>query len=338
MALLASSATRRALLGGLAAVSVLQPRRSHAAERVTLVLNWTPTADHAAYYYAKAQGWYAEAGIDLVIETGRGSGPAVQRVAAGAAQIGIADMATAMLARARGAKLTAAMVIYANSPQGFYWLKSGGIKAPADFAGRSIGNPPGDASRVMWPAFAKTVGIDPASVRFVNVSPQAKMQALRARTIDVTSDFYNEHDLKLREFGDDLGFVAWRDIGLNVYGNSVLLSDDWMKANPQLAADFVRVSQRAFAACAKDITPGLRALLAAASGLTEANQRDQWNRILELMRDPTTETVALGAFNPERVAADFKLLQTYFENVPDMRTEDAFSNRFLDQSIRMPPA
>ena len=64
------------------------------AADVNMVLNWVPTADHAPYFYAKQQGWYKDAGIDLTIETGRGSGAAAQRVGAGFSQIGIADMAT----------------------------------------------------------------------------------------------------------------------------------------------------------------------------------------------------------------------------------------------------
>ena len=63
-----------------------------------------------------------------------------------------------LVARSKGADDVALMSIYANTGQTFYWLKSTGVKGPKDFAGRKIGNPPGDASRVMWPAFAKAVG------------------------------------------------------------------------------------------------------------------------------------------------------------------------------------
>ena len=52
-----------------------------AAESVNLILNWTPTADHSPFYYAKAQGWYEKAGIDLSIETGKGSGVSALKVA-----------------------------------------------------------------------------------------------------------------------------------------------------------------------------------------------------------------------------------------------------------------
>src|SRR5689334_11384609 len=183
----------------LAVLALAAPTLAAASENVTLALNWIPTADHAPYFFAKQQGWYTQAGIELTIENGSGSAVSAQRVGAGQSDFGIADMATALLARGKGANLVAVMAVYANSPQGFYWLKSSGIAGPKDFAGKKIGNPAGDASRVMWPAFAKQVGIDPAAVTFVNVSPQAKVASLKSHAIDITSDFYNDHDLKLRE-------------------------------------------------------------------------------------------------------------------------------------------
>lgn len=319
------------------AAALLTSASASAKEKVNLVLNWVPTADHAPYYYAKAQGWYDEANIDLTIETGKGSGVSAQRVGAGTSEIGISDLATSLLARGKGAKLVAVMTVYANSPQGFYWLKSSGIGGPKDFPGKKIGNPPGDASRIMWPAFAKQVGIDPGSVSFVNVSPQAKVPSLKSRAIDVTSDFYNEHDLKVREFGDDLGFVAWRDIGINPYGNSIIVNADYLEKKRDVIKVFTQVSQKAFAACVQDVTPCLKALMASVSGLDEANQRDQWNRIKEMMRDPTTTSTALGAFDEKRVKSDLEMVKTYFGLEQPFEASSAFTNEFLDTSIKMPP-
>src|SRR5690606_18471697 len=137
---------------------------AQAKDKVNLLLNWVPTADHSPYYYAKAQGWYEQAGLDVSIESGKGSGVSAQRVGAGNTEFAIADMATALVAKSKGADLVAVMTVYANSPQGFYWLKSSGITGPKDLPGKKLGNPSGDASRVMWPAFAKQVGIATDSV------------------------------------------------------------------------------------------------------------------------------------------------------------------------------
>lgn len=328
--------TLRRLLAIAVATAALAPAAGQAAEKANLLLNWVPTADHAPYYYAKAQGWYEKAGLDVSIEAGRGSGVSAQRIGAGNTEFAVADMATALVAKSKGADIVAVMTVYANSPQGFYWLKSSGITGAKDFAGKKIGNPPGDASRVMWPAFAKQVGLAPDAVTFVNVTPQAKVASLKSKAIDITSDFYNEHDLKVREFGKDLGFLAWRNIGINPYGNSIIVNGAYLAKNRSTVENFVKVSQKAFAACVADVSPCLKALMASVSGLDEANQRDQWNRIKELMADPTTTGVALGAFNAERMKNDYTMVKTYFGMEKDFDIAASYTNDFLDKSVKMP--
>lgn len=308
---------------------------SHAGEAASLVLNWTPTADHSPFYYAKAQGWYEKAGIDLTIETGKGSGVSSLKVGSGGSPFGIADLATMLVARGKGADVVAVMSIYANTGQTFYWLKSYGVNSPKDFPGRKIGNPPGDASRVMWPAFAKAAGIATDSVNFVNVGPTAKIAALKSHTVDIISDFYNEHDLKVIEFGSDLGYLNWKDIGLNPYGNSLIVNGSYLQKNPKLVEDFVRISQKAFAACVADVTPCLKALLDQVSGLDKENQERQWERIKFLMTDEFTTTKALGWIDGERMKKDYELVQTYLGMEKPFDIQTAFTSKMLDPSIKM---
>jgi len=322
-------------VAGLALALVALAGPSHAAESVNLMLNWTPTADHSPFYYAKAQGWYAKAGIDLSIEVGKGSGVSSLKVGSGGSPFGIADLATMLVARSKGADVVALMSIYANTGQTFYWLKSYGVNGAKDFPGHKIGNPPGDASRVMWPAFAKAAGIAADAVSFVNVGPTAKIAALKSHTVDIISDFYNEHDLKVIEFGSDLGFVNWKDIGLNPYGNSLIVNGEFLEKNPKLAEDFVKISQKAFAACVADVSPCLKALLDQVSGLDKENQERQWERIKFLMTDDFTTTKALGWIDAERMKKDYELVQNYLGMEKPFAVETAFATRLLDPSIKM---
>jgi NitT/TauT family transport system substrate-binding protein len=307
-----------------------------AADQVSLILNYIPTADHSPYYFARDTGLYKKAGIDLSIEVGKGSAFAAESVAAGSTLFGIADLPTAFVADGRGAGLVAVMNIYANSPQGFYWLKSSGIKGPKDFPGHTIGNPPGDAARVMWPAFAKAVGIDPGSVHFVNIAPQAKIPSLRTHAVDIITDFYNEHDLKMHEFGDDLGFLSWRSVGINLYGNSIVATRATVDGKPDLVKRFVQVTQQAFATCVTNFTPCLDALLADASGLNREVQQNQWNRIKELMRTPDAQAHGLGWFDPKRIQSDYTLVADYITLQKPFDPNTAFTNAFIDPSIMMP--
>jgi NitT/TauT family transport system substrate-binding protein len=227
------------------------------------------------------------------------------------------------------------MSIYANTGQTFYWLKSYGVNGPKDFPGRKIGNPPGDASRVMWPAFAKAAGIAPDSVSFVNVGPTAKTAALKSRTVEIISDFYNSHDLKLREFGDDLGSLNWKDIGLNAYGNSLIANGAFLQKHPKLAENFVRITQKAYAACVADFEPCLRALLDQVTGLDREEQQLQWKRIKYLMADEFTTTKGLGWIDAGRMQKDYALVQTYIGMEKPFPVESAFTTKLLDPSIKM---
>src|ERR1700692_1301639 len=326
---------KRIGIAGLALALLAPSVPAAAGESVNLILNWAPTADHSPFYYAKAQGWYEKAGIDLTIEVGKGSGVSACKVGSGGAPFGIADLATMLVAKSKGADDVALMSIYANTGQTFYWLKSYGVNGVKDFPGHKIGNPPGAASRVMWPSFAKAAGIPPDSVNFVNVGPTAKIAALKSHTVDIISDFYNEHDLKVVEFGSDLGFVNWKDIGLNPYGNSLIVNGAFLEKNPKLAEDFVRISQKAFAVCVADVTPCLRALLDQVSGLDKENQERQWERIKFLMTDEFTTTKALGWIDAERMKKDYDLVQTYLGMEKPFAVESAFATKLLDTSIKM---
>lgn len=306
-----------------------------AGERINLILDWTPSALYTPLYYAKAQGWYEKAGIDLVIEVGRGSAVSSQRVGIGNSEFGLADLATAMVAKGNGGDLVAVMTIYANTPQTFYWLKSSGIRGPADFSGKRIGNPPGDAARIMWPAFAKAVGIGADSVKFVNISPPAKLPSLKSGAVEITSDFYNEHGPKAREIGSDLGYVRWPDVGLNPYGVSVIVNGAYLKRSEKVVDAFVKTTQRAYAQCVQDVSPCLKALLTAASGLDETIQRDQWERIKSLMTDGFTTTRALGWIDGDRLKRDYDLVNAHIGIKAPFSVDSAFSMKYLDTAIKM---
>jgi NitT/TauT family transport system substrate-binding protein len=307
---------------------------ARAAEEVTFVLNWVAGGDHAPVYWAKEQGWYADAGIDLTLEEGRGSAASVQKVGAGAAPFGIADLATALQGRGQGADVVGVMAIYANNPYGLYWKKSSGIEDVQGLQGKKIGNPPSDAARQMWPAIADAIDLPADSVEWINIKPDAKIQSLQADVIDATTSFYNLHYVFERVFGDDMGFVALRDIGFNPYGNSIIVNGDYMRAHPDVVESFVKVTQKAYASCLADPAPCNQALADAASQKIEDVDAN-WELVVELMDHPVTRENALGYFDPARLEQDYKWVAASFE-IEDYDVEEAYTNEFLDTEVKMP--
>jgi NitT/TauT family transport system substrate-binding protein len=307
-----------------------------AAEKIEFILNWIAGGDHAPYYYALQQGWYAEAGIDLEIQQGKGSSMSSQRTGVGKNPIGLADLGTALVVKGKGANLVAVMNIYANSPYGIYWLLSSGINGPKDLVGKKIGNPSWDAARQMWPALAKSIGIDPKSVTWVNVQPNAKLGALMNGDIDATTSFYNIHHIFKAKLGDNMGFFPWKDYGVNPYGNSIIVNGDYLKKKPEVVKAFVKVNQKAFKTCVDSPDPCIEALVSANTGLKFDNEKENWGLVNELMRDKFSTTVALGYFDPERMQSDYELIETYFNLKTPFDIKTAYTNDMLDRSIKMP--
>ena len=326
---------RIAHLAGLVAIA-LAATPALAQQKIDFILNWVPGGDHAPYYYAKKMGWYKDAGLDVNLEPGKGSAVAVQKVAAGANPIGLADMPNALTLRGKGAETVGVFNVYANSPQGLYWLKSSGIKSVKDLAGKKIGNPAGDGARTIWPALAKANGIDAGSVTWVNIDANSKLAALKAKSIDATTSFYNIHHIFQRELGDDMGFVAWKDAGLNTYGNTVIVNGDYLKKNKATVAAFVKVTQKAFAACVATPNPCVQALIDANGALQFENELQNWKLVEVLMSDKHSKGTALGILDDARMAADFDLVKTYIGLDTPFDVKAAYTNEFLDRSIKMP--
>jgi NitT/TauT family transport system substrate-binding protein len=309
---------------------------AYGQQKLDFILNWVPGGDHAPYYYAKKLGLYAKEGIVLNLEPGKGSALATQKVGAGANPIGLADMGGVLVAKGKGADTVAVFNVYANSPQGLYWLKSSGIKGIKDFPGKKIGNPAADGARTMWPALAKANGIDPKSITWVNIDANAKLSALKSKAIDITTSFYNIHHIFQRELGADMGFLAWREVGLNPYGNSVIVNAEFLAKNKPAIGKFVKVTQRAFAACVKDPKPCVQALIDANGALSFDNELVNWQLVEVLMSDKTSREVALGIHDDARMKADYELVRDYVGIDKPFDVKSTYTNEFLDRSIKMP--
>src|SRR5690606_19533491 len=117
--------------------------------------------------------------------------------------------------------------------------------------------------------------------------------------------------------------------GVNVYGNALWVNNKYLASKPEVVKTFVDITQRAYAACVEEFEPCLKALMNGASGLNADNQRDQWQRILVLMRDETTTKVGLGAFDVERVKQDYDLVKSLIGLDKPFEPADVVTNDML---------
>ena len=134
-----------------------------------------------------------------------------------------------------------------------------------------------------------------------------------------------------------MGFVAWKDAGLNTYGNTVIVNGDYLKKNKATVAAFVKVTQKAFAACVATPEPCVQALIDANGALSFDNELHE----LEAGRGADERQVLATAsrsaiLDDERMAADYELVKTYVGIDKPFDVKTAYTNEFLDRSIKMP--
>ena len=115
----------------------------------------------------------------------------------------------------------------------------------------------------------------------------------------------------------------------------MIVNGAYLEKNPKLVEEFVRITQKAYAACVADVAPCLKALLDQASGLDKENQERQWERIKFLMTDDFTTTKALGWIDAERMKKDYELVQTYLGMEKPFEVGSAFTTKMLDTSVKM---
>ena len=303
------------------------------AEDLSLQLNWKAGGDHAPIYYALKEGWYKDAGVDLEVRQGSGSGAAAKALDVGQAEMAIIDTPTALQFIGKGSPMKGVFVAYNDNAAGIYWKKSSGISSVKDLVGKKIGAPAFDAARQMWVPISKAIGLKPDDVEWVNLQPTAKVAALQSDAVDATTHFYSVHFIYEDIFGDDLGYALLRDEGMNNYSLAYFASDDTL-ANKKGAVDaMVKVTQKAFAFCLTTPDPCAEALSEAVS-LKKSDASRQLEYAARVMPG-VSNSLSIGEWSGDRLAKDYAVVKEAYD-LPAFDTSGAFTNEFIDTSMSYP--
>mgnify|MGYP000988589299 FL=1 len=227
---------------------------AHAATPIKFQLDWRFEGPSALFLVPAAKGYFKDAGLDVTVDSGNGSGGAVTRVASGTYDMGFADLAALMEFHANNPdapnKPVAVMMVYNNTPASVMALKKSGIKTPADLAGKKLGAPVFDAGRRAFPIFAKVNSIE--NVTWTAMDPPLRETMLVRGDVDAITGFTFTSLLNIEARGvpaADVTVLAYPDNGVKLYGNAIIASPKMIKENPEAIKAFLA----AFAKGAKDV-------------------------------------------------------------------------------------
>ncbi len=207
-------------------------------------LDWRFEGPAALFLHPAAKGYFKDAGLDVTVDAGNGSGGAVTRVASGAYDMGFADLAALMEFHANNPdspnKPVAIMMVYNSTPASVMAMKKSGITKPADLNGKKFGAPVFDAGRRAFPIFAKAN--DVTGVTWTAMEPTLRETMLLRGDVDAITTFTFTSLLNLEARGakaSDVVVLQYADYGVKLYGNVIIASPKLIKENPAAVKAFL---------------------------------------------------------------------------------------------------
>ncbi len=209
---------------------------------VTFQLNWMAGGPNAGFAAAVAEGYYKDAGLDVTLVQGNGSGNTSQLVASGQAKIGYADAVAVSQLIAKGAPMKIVATIYQSNPNEVSALKKTGIKSIQDLKGHKVGVPQGSSQTTMLPLFLKANNLKETDIDMVNLPQPAMVPALLQGQVDAILGSMDAYQIQLEAQGAQLDNFRFADFGVPTVSTSIFASDAYLKENPELVRKFVAAS------------------------------------------------------------------------------------------------
>jgi NitT/TauT family transport system substrate-binding protein len=123
-----------------------------AAEKIVLL----PAGGKAVPYFGVQAGLFAAEGLDVTIQSGRGSSDVVTKLGTGAADMGTGGLAALLQARPEApVPVKAIMSIYTVQPDALFTTPDSRISNVKDVAGKTIATATFSSSNVVWPLLLK---------------------------------------------------------------------------------------------------------------------------------------------------------------------------------------
>ena len=302
---------KRSFLSATAvALATLAAGLAHAqsATPIKFQLDWRFEGPSALFLTPAAKGYFKDAKLDVTIDAGNGSGGTVTRVASGAYDMGLADLAALMEFHANNPdapnKPVAVMMVYNDTPASVMALKKSGIKTPADLNGKKLGAPVFDAGRKAFPIFAKANGL--TGFTWTAMDPPLRETMLVRGDVDAITGFTFTSLLNLEARGvkaEDVVVMPYPDFGVKLYGNAIIVSPKLLKENPAAVKAFLS----AFTKGVKDVLANPAAAIADVKARDGIINVDLETRRLKLAIDTVVNSTnaraeGFGQVNAPRMA------------------------------------
>jgi putative hydroxymethylpyrimidine transport system substrate-binding protein len=238
------------------------------AQPMTLMLDWFPNADHVGIYQALANGYFAQAGLDVHVEVPSNPASPLQLLAAGKVDAAISYEPEVLLARNQNLPLVSVAALVQEPLTSIVSLGSKHIKTPAQLRGKRVG----DAGIPYQHAYLETIlahaGVPASSVKEINVGDNLVPALLSGRVDATLGAYWNYEAIQLARMRKRPNVIRMNQVGVPDYDELVLVvRQSTLISRPDEIRRLVQAIARGYESVRSDPAAGVAHLVGANPGL-----------------------------------------------------------------------
>lgn len=259
------SATLGKRLAGAAllAVSLFGAGQAKALDDVRLRLNWMWYGSHAAFALGKDRGYFKDAGINLDIRSGNGSGSAHRLVANGDSTFSYGSCAGLVNLASKGAPLISVAVIDAMGTEAIIVRPDAGVTKIADLKGKKLLTTSNAGVNTFFPLVLKNAGLAEADVGIINVPDGALVSSYlqgAGGTVGLLGGLDDKPaEIKAAGGAQPITF-PYSEFGVNQVGYCIVTSRETVAKNPDLVRRFLAATVKSYKAAEADPQAAVNAM------------------------------------------------------------------------------
>lgn len=324
-------------LTGMASAQSTPP----ALTKVVFSLDFIPLGRHAAWYAALAEGFYKDEGLDVSIIPAQGTAQVIQAVESGTANIGFVDVPSVVIARGNGSKLKMVAVNYGKAPYAIFSLSNGAnVTQPKQLEGLNLGSGAGSFTPKVIQGFMTQKGLDPKKLTISNVAPPARATTLLSGQIPAIEFFVMAKpglEAGAKASNAELRTLLLADHGLELYGNGIAATEDYLAKNPDVVKRFVRASLKGWKFAMANPEKAAADQVKYVPTLKPEGIVAEIKVVTDLAVTAETKKNGLGWFDPAKIKANIDFVEKYvgITGKPPAAT-DVYAPGFLPTPPVMP--
>ena len=225
-----------------------EPAADNGLEDFSIVLDWYPNAIHSFLYVAQEKGYFAEEGLNLVVNFPANTNDGISLPAAGRADLGVYYLQDVILtAVEEDVPIVSVGSVVQESLNVVISLKEKGIETPADLAGKKIGYAGTALSEAQIECMLEKAGVSAEECELIDVGFDL-LTATTTGQVDATIGNMINHEVpQLEEQGIAINYFCPTDHGVPMYYELVFLAGrDAVENNPEKLQKFLRAARKGF--------------------------------------------------------------------------------------------